>query len=89
MSRHPLWARSYYERANCRPPPIPPTDHARERPYHRLVRRIFEDYGQGNWKECAKEAAKRLHEVGRQRQLRTARPGRPRGSRSGQKTGGE
>jgi hypothetical protein len=41
------------------------------------VRRNFEHYGQRNWKECTKKAAERLHEIGKQRHLRTARPGRP------------
>jgi hypothetical protein len=71
-------ARAYAEITGELPPMTNPhhVDPMHERPYHRLVRSVFRHYRQGNWKECAKEAAKRLHEIGSRRHLRTARPGR-------------
>jgi hypothetical protein len=72
-------------------PPVSDPHHGGvgERPYHRLVRQVFEHYHQPNWKECAKKAAEHLRDIGRQRHLRTARPGRPPRSReNGGRVGG-
>jgi hypothetical protein len=85
-------ARAYAEITGELPPttkPNPDSDPAREPPYHRLVRRIFEHYRQRNWKECAWEATDRLHKIGRKRHLRTARRGRPPRSASREKLGVE
>jgi hypothetical protein len=83
-------ARAYAEITGELPPTTDPHHGGLgERPYHRLVRQIFKHYHQRNWKECAKKAAERLHEIGRQRHLRTARPGRPPRSReNGGRVGG-
>jgi hypothetical protein len=72
-------ARAYAELTSELPPTTNLHDDGtpRNHPYHRLVQSVFKHYGQQNWNECARKAAKRLHELGRQRHLQTARRGRP------------
>ena len=70
-------ARAYAEITGELPPTTNPYNGpVREPPYHQLVRRTFEHFRQGNWKEAAKQAAERLNRIGRQRHFQTARRGR-------------